>query len=442
MNQIIESLVSALEADGHKLQALSENGCPGVLPVITPESEEAAMQLVERAATEKVRVLPIGLGGRLSWCRPEVFEAEQPPTLAVSLRKLQRVVAYEPGDGTLTAQVGCRMDALAEQVAAGGHRLTPDIGKPHRATLGGVVIAGQSGVDRGRFGPTRHHVLGMRYLNGDGTCIKTGGRLVKNVTGFDLHRLLCGSRGSLGMALELSLRLFPLPEQEALLAIEGTASRDLVELADRIARLDIMPDLLTLQSMNDAGRPTRWKLWIAYGGQAEVVTSAKQVALETLVGSSFEAEEHSPAQARARRLSLRDATAAPGQWPHIRLSCFPSRGADAINTFTTFAETHGWDFGVIASPSVATIDIRLAEAARSEPAELASELQELRDLLSAAEIRVDPIDLPAAVCNALAHDGSEAAQRWMHALSLELDPGRRFASTAFPACSPATEAPV
>jgi len=127
----------------------------------------------------------------------------------LSTRRLVGIVAYEPGDGTLTARAGTTFAALDEATERGGHVVTPDVAYPARATLGGAVGEGRSGFDRLRYGPTRHHVLGVRALLADGTFAKSGGQLVKNVTGYDLHRLYCGSRGSLCALVEVSLRLFP-----------------------------------------------------------------------------------------------------------------------------------------------------------------------------------------------------------------------------------------
>ena len=151
-------------------------------------------------------MVPCGLGSKLGWTRP-------PPRadLLVSTRRLAGLLRHEPDDGTLSALAGTPMSELRAAALAGGHWLTPDVAAPRRATLGGVIAAGQSGLDRLRFGPARHHVLGARVMLADGTIARSGGQLVKNVTGFDLHRLYAGSHGSLCVILEVALRLFPAP---------------------------------------------------------------------------------------------------------------------------------------------------------------------------------------------------------------------------------------
>ena len=439
----MEKLRANLSQQGLTLEEYASTRGPERLPLVAPKEEPQLVEVLRRAHELGVRVLPIGLGGRTSWCRPEVFDAREPETLALSTRKLRGVIAYEPGDGTLTAQAGCRMDALAEVVAAGGHRLTPDVPKPHRATLGGVVLAGESGLDRVRFGPTRHHVLGMRYLAGDGRSIQSGGRLVKNVTGFDLHRLLCGSRGTLGLALEISLRLFPLPDFECLLGVGGSSPRELFELAQRITRLEVSPDLLVLReesarSTADAPRLS-WRLWIAYSGQPQLAQAAAET-LEGLAGMpTLELTKFAGGEARARRYALRDAGAAPGQWPSFRASCLPSRVGDAFDTIATFAQTCGWTPTLGACPAIATIDATLDRASLADEAQLSAALGELRAQLSAAEVRLEPMDLPLAVCSALAPDGTGLDRRWMSQLARELDPGGRFASSHFPARSQAAQ---
>ncbi|MBK7876798.1 MAG: FAD-binding oxidoreductase [Planctomycetes bacterium] len=194
-----------------------------------PASVDELQELVRWARAERVPVAPVGLGSKLGWSRPP-----KDGTLALSTRRLQHLVEYEPAEGVITALAGTRMATLRDTAREHGHWLTPDVPAAENATLGGVIAAGQSGLDRLRHGPARHHVLGVRAVMADGSIAKSGGRLVKNVTGFDLPRLFAGSHGTLCVIVEATLRLQVAPRCEA---VVSTFARDGVELAARTRAL-------------------------------------------------------------------------------------------------------------------------------------------------------------------------------------------------------------
>ncbi|MFT7169083.1 MAG: FAD/FMN-containing dehydrogenase [Paracoccaceae bacterium] len=175
-----------------------------------------------RDAGSRIGAALLGRGSSVAWCSPTLWSANEGAsdrTLWISTESLvpdgaTGIVEYVPGDGTLTAQAGAHIETLRSAVKEGGHRITP-AGPRAGSTLGGLLASGVSSLDRCTFGPTRHHVLGMRIQDASGRGpTRTGGRLVKNVTGFDLHRLHAGARGTLGAILEASLRLVPVPEAE------------------------------------------------------------------------------------------------------------------------------------------------------------------------------------------------------------------------------------
>ena len=206
--------------------------------VARPRTEPELRALFARLGKAQQHGILIGRGSSMDWCAPTLWC--DPPstdeTLWISMESLiapgsTGIVEYVPGDGTLTAQGGAPIETLRAAVLEGGHRITP-AGPSRGATLGGMLASGASSLDRCAFGPTRHHVLGMRIQDAtDRGPTKTGGRLVKNATGFDLHRLHVGGRGTLGAILEASLRLVPVPEAEVLVvsrpyssAAEATAA--------------------------------------------------------------------------------------------------------------------------------------------------------------------------------------------------------------------------
>jgi glycolate oxidase FAD binding subunit len=164
--------------------------------------------------------------------------------LALDLTGLDAIVEYDPEDLTLTAQCGVTVAALRERVAARGQELPLEAARAALATLGGTLAANTSGARRLRFGAPRDRILGARFVLGDGTAARSGGKVVKNVAGYGLHRLLCGSRGGLGVILEASLKLMPAPETRRALVFgtDAAALRDPARWS-RLPRLE--PAVLT-----------------------------------------------------------------------------------------------------------------------------------------------------------------------------------------------------
>lgn len=139
------------------------------------------------------------------------------PRLRLRTTALNHVIDFSPGDLTITVEAGMTLRALDETLAPHGLRLPldpPDYGG--RATIGGILAFGDSGPIRLGYGGPREHVIGMSMVQGDGTLIRAGGRVVKNVAGYDLHRLFVGSHGSLGMIATASFKLRPRPEARRL----------------------------------------------------------------------------------------------------------------------------------------------------------------------------------------------------------------------------------
>lgn len=132
----------------------------------------------------------------------------------VCLRKLSKITAYEPGDLVVTVQAGAKLTELQAELAKRGQWLPLD--PPYaEATVGGILATNSSGARRYGYGTIRDHLLGTRSVGADGVVTRSGGRVVKNVTGFDLHKLHVGAFGSLGIVTEASFKLRPKPDISA-----------------------------------------------------------------------------------------------------------------------------------------------------------------------------------------------------------------------------------
>ena len=154
--------------------------------------------------------------------------------IALDLSRLTQIVDYEPNDFTITVEAGMTLANLQRHLAANGQFLPLDHPQFERATLGGVCAVGRGGLRRNSFGGPRDWLIGMRMIQADGTAIKGGGRVVKNVSGYDLPKLFAGSLGTLGIIVELTFKLHPLPASDQIVAI-GAPSFESALAAGRAA---------------------------------------------------------------------------------------------------------------------------------------------------------------------------------------------------------------
>ena len=177
--------------------------------IVLPGSADEVARVVRAAAAAGVPVVPWGGGTQMSRGTPPRDGA-----LVVGLRRLGRVLEHEPGDLTATAEAGITLDALQAALGTGGQWLPLDPPAPGSATLGGVLAANAAGPRRQGYGTARDLVIGMRVVAADGQLIRAGGKVVKNVAGYDLVKLYIGSLGTLGIIVDATLKLRPRPEAE------------------------------------------------------------------------------------------------------------------------------------------------------------------------------------------------------------------------------------
>jgi glycolate oxidase FAD binding subunit len=177
-----------------------------------PADAERAAALLCDCAGEGMAVRPVGGDTKRSW-----GGEPREPHLELSTAALVEPLEHNAGDLTAVLAAGVPLARAQQTFAAAGQMmaLDPPQGPGDRATIGGVVAAGDSGPLRHRFGAARDQVLGMTVALPDGTLAHSGGRVIKNVAGYDLAKLFAGSFGTLGLIVEVALRLHPLPERTA-----------------------------------------------------------------------------------------------------------------------------------------------------------------------------------------------------------------------------------
>ena len=173
-----------------------------------PSSPEEAAQILRTAAEDERRVRFRGGGTKLSWGAP----SPQPPDVELLTERLDKVVEHNEGDLTAVLQAGVPL-ARAQEVFAEANQmiaLDPWLGGDGAATIGGVISAADSGPLRHRYAAARDLILGITVVLGDGTVAKAGGKVIKNVAGYDLAKLFTGAFGTLGLIVEVVMRLHPL----------------------------------------------------------------------------------------------------------------------------------------------------------------------------------------------------------------------------------------
>ena len=184
--------------------------------VARPATVEEAAAVMRAAADEGLTVLPRGSGTRLAWGSPPAS-----CDLVIDTRGLNQVLEHAAGDLVVRVQAGVGLDALAAALAAAGQRLALD---PPAApgTIGGLLATGVAGPLRLRYGTPRDLAIGITVVRADGTVASSGGKVVKNVAGYDLGKLFAGSYGTLGLIVEAAFRLHPLPAATAFVTLDAS----------------------------------------------------------------------------------------------------------------------------------------------------------------------------------------------------------------------------
>jgi glycolate dehydrogenase FAD-binding subunit len=220
--------------------AIEADAVAGVLPrvVVAPAHAEAVAATLAFANDEGLAVLPRGGGAQMGLGAPPARG-----DILLSLHRLDAVVEHNPGDITATFQPGLPL-MEAQRALAGARQwlaLDPDLAAG--ATIGGIVATNATGARRLRYGGVRDQIIGVRVALADGTLASGGGKVVKNVAGYDLPKLFTGALGTLGVIVAATFRLYPLPAATGTVAVEGDAPT-LCALAVRVSATQLMPAAL------------------------------------------------------------------------------------------------------------------------------------------------------------------------------------------------------
>lgn len=208
MPDATENKFRSLLGPEHVRPATAADAVSGLQPqlVLEPTTERQLAAALRLANESKLAVIPRGGGTKLAWGNPPSRAA-----LILSSARLNRVLEHAWADLTVTVEAGCTVQTLQQTLAQHGQRLAIDPLWPEKATVGGILSTNDSGALRLRFGALRDLIIGVTITLSDGTLASSGGKVVKNVAGYDLPKLVTGALGTLGVITRAVFRLHPLP---------------------------------------------------------------------------------------------------------------------------------------------------------------------------------------------------------------------------------------
>jgi glycolate oxidase FAD binding subunit len=198
--------------------------------------------------------------------------------VAISLGRMTRVLYYDPADLTLGVEPGIPLAKVQEMLSKDGLLLPVDPPYADGAAVGGLVAANASGPLRFAYGAWRDFVVGMKFVTGEGTPVKSGGRVVKNVAGYDLSKIMIGSLGTLGIITEINFKLSPLPPETATFVAAFPGAEVALQMRDRIVHSAWQPQAIELLDPRAAALAShaslsadQWSLVVSVGGVAQVI---------------------------------------------------------------------------------------------------------------------------------------------------------------------------
>ncbi|MEH2397833.1 FAD-binding oxidoreductase [Nostoc sp.] len=229
-------------------QAIASGNPPSC--IVYPRSQQQLAAVIATAHSNNWRVLPCGNSSKLNW-----GGLVKGIDVVVSTERINQLIEHAVGDLTITVEAGMKFSDLQALLAKSRQFLALDPTTPHLATIGGIVATGDTGSLRQRYGSVRDQLLGITFVRADGQVAKAGGRVVKNVAGYDLMKLFTGSYGTLGFISQLTFRVYPLAEASGTVVLTGTA--EAVSQAANILRgsglTPVQADLLSTKLVSSLG---------------------------------------------------------------------------------------------------------------------------------------------------------------------------------------------
>jgi glycolate oxidase FAD binding subunit len=264
--------------------------------------------------------------------------------VALSLQRLNHIVDYQPTDMTVTVEAGMPLTQLQQVLGEHGQWLPIDPPLPERATIGGILAANLSGPSRLMHGTIRDGLLGIKAVRADGTVIKGGGKVVKNVAGYDIPKMFCGSFGTLGVIVEATFKVLPRPEAQAVSAFAFSSADAAMNAVLRITGSELQPAFLEVANfapLASFAAPPPYRLFVGFAGITEEEQYQCQ-RLRTLVSANgVVALESGEEQAHALVPTLRDFPVAGSALLRCKASLLPTQVATFCRELEAEAQSRG-----------------------------------------------------------------------------------------------------
>jgi glycolate oxidase FAD binding subunit len=400
-------------AEGDRLRACAIDGLAPAIAVC-PASPGEIVEVLRYCAAEKLAVVPVGAATKLTLGTP-------PSRYDVALltTRLDRVLSYDPGDLTLSVEAGAPLGGLIDLLARHQQLLPLAVPFQRLATVGGTVASGVDSPLRQRYGGIRDFLLGAEFVTGNSVAAHSGGRVVKNVAGYDLHKLFIGSLGTLGVITRVNFKTFPLPEASRGFLASFSSEAGALEMLRRVAASPLAPATLEVLNPTLAGLLARrtpptdaelplpgpwfpasaWLLAAGYGGNEAVLGryagELGRMAADTgATGTEVLGDDRRPAvwgRLREAIPLLLDASPAA---TIARVSVLPSRIDEILTAARRSAERHQLSAATLARGTGAVYVAFLPEAPAGESGDATVLKEELLASLAAASTEL--VDAAAA----------------------------------------------
>ena len=330
------------------------------IAVLSPGNVDEVASVLRAANTDSLAVEPTGGRTKLTW------GSRVTPRLQLSTARLTGIREHVWQDMTASVAAGTRWSTMQSELARHNQRVALDPVFPDRATVGGIIAANDSGVLRRHYGSLRDLVLGMTIVLADGTIARSGGKVVKNVAGYDLPKLLTGSFGTLGIITEVAFRLHPLTASSLSLTAR---SASITQLADLMNRITAAP--LSLEAMQLRHEDANFALDIQLASEPDALRNQQQQVRALMNDCSLTPSSANTWSARERLFSEPDATV-------LKVSSLPSKLAAIVGAAALLNKQPNVRAHCIAEPTgIATV------AFSALPQQLAVLTEDLRARLRA-----------------------------------------------------------
>jgi glycolate oxidase FAD binding subunit len=370
-----------------------------VRPAVIVQPADAAQiaEIVQFAAAEKLAVIPTGGCTKLGIGSPPLRY-----DIALDLSRLNRLLAYDPKDLTLGVEPGVRIEDLLSALAEQKQFLPLAVPFSERASIGGIVATNSSSPLRHAYGAVRDFCLGMEFVTGEGAQAKSGGRVVKNVTGYDLHKLLIGSLGTLAVITLVNFRTFPMPQAQKTFIASFSAAEAAFDFCRSVAHSVLTPQMVEVADPSASQLifsgeafaripPEQWSAVITAAGQPAVVDryahELGHMAAATSAADFLPVEDdaHDALFARIREFPRLALEAAP-QAAIFRLSALPNAMPSLISKLSAIAKQNRADVATLARASGILYAVFVAENSQSL-ASLATVIAEVFRVCNQAEMQ-------------------------------------------------------